>query len=82
MHYNYGLALLKLERLNDAYRELLAVYKAEPQSTDYLWALGSVLIAQERWGEADKCYEELVNRDPYNLAFRQSLEQIRRQNQQ
>ncbi|HYW78142.1 MAG TPA: tetratricopeptide repeat protein, partial [Thermoguttaceae bacterium] len=64
IHYNYGLALQRLERPDDAERELTAAYKLAPGVPDYLNALAILYSQQGLWDNAIKCAEELVRRDP------------------
>ncbi|MHC4180868.1 MAG: tetratricopeptide repeat protein, partial [Planctomycetota bacterium] len=79
MHYNYGAALHKLDRVEEAERSYQAAYKLAPQVPDYLVALTNLYAQQKRWANAVKCAEELVRRQPKNPQMLGLLEYVKQE---
>ena len=79
MYYNYGLALQKLGRADQAERALAAAYNLAPDVPDYLHALAILYTQQERWQRAIQCAGELVRRHPGDPRMRALLEHLKRQ---
>jgi len=78
MHYNYGLALQRLHRPDEAEKALVTAYKLAPDAADYLHALTIFYIQQQRWTRAVGCAEELVRRHPNHPQFRSLLEEAKK----
>lgn len=81
MHYNYGAALQKLGRMEDAQRSYQAAYKLAPQVPDYLVVLANLYAQQKRWTSAVKCAEELARRWPGDPQAAALLEYVRQEAQ-
>jgi tetratricopeptide (TPR) repeat protein len=79
IHYNYGLALQRLDRPEEAEKALSAACKLAPSNVDFLYALAVLYTQQERWARAVACLEELVRRRPNERQFRQLLEYAKRE---
>jgi tetratricopeptide (TPR) repeat protein len=79
MHYNRGLALQNLGRIDEAERALLAAGKLAPQAVDYLYALAILNIQQKRWDRAGQFVDELRRLAPGNPQWRELSDHVRRQ---
>ncbi len=64
IHYNYGLALQKLGRMEEAEAALKQACRLAPGAADHLHALAVFYVQQGRWASAAACAEELVRRWP------------------
>jgi len=79
MHYNYGAALQKLDRADEAEQSYQAAYKLAPHVPDYLAALANLYAQQKRWAAAVKCAEELLRRQPDDPQMQQLLQYLKQQ---
>jgi Flp pilus assembly protein TadD len=79
MHYNRGLALQNLGRVDEAEQALLAARKLAPQAVDYVYALAILNIQQKRWDRAALFADELQRLDPRNPQWREVAEHVRNQ---
>lgn len=79
MHYNRGLALQNLGRVDEAEQALLLARKLAPQATDYVYALAIFNVQQKRWDRASQFAEELCRLAPGNPQWRELSEHIRKQ---
>jgi predicted Zn-dependent protease len=79
IHYNYGLALQKLDKPAEAERSLLAAYKLAPTNPDFLVALAILYQQQEYWDRAIRCAEQLVQLRRGDRAAQAFLRQITQQ---
>jgi tetratricopeptide (TPR) repeat protein len=79
IHYNYGLALQKLGRPEEAEKSLVAAYRLAPGVTDYLHALTILYAQQKRWARALGCAEELARRLPDDPGAQALLSHVKRQ---
>ena len=77
IHYNFGLALQKLGRPAEAERELRSALDLAPRTPDFLNALATLYIQQQRWPQAIDCAKQLVQLAPENIDFQRLLAQIR-----
>ena len=77
IHYNFGLALQKLGRPAEAEREFRSALDLAPRTPDFLNALATLYIQQQRWPQAIDCAEQLVRLAPENIDFQRLLAQIR-----
>jgi tetratricopeptide (TPR) repeat protein len=64
VHYNYGLALQKLGRMDEAETSLKRAYRMAPRAPDHLHALAILYVQHRRWQAAAACTKELVRRWP------------------
>jgi tetratricopeptide (TPR) repeat protein len=79
IHYNYGLALQKLGRADEAEKALIAALKLSPASTEFLHALAILYAQQKQWGPARSCAEQLIRLEPRNPQWQALLELIQRE---
>jgi Flp pilus assembly protein TadD len=77
--YNYGLALQKLGRPDEAEKWLATAYKLAPGVPDYLRALTILYLQQKRWSHALACAKDLVERMPDDPSARALLEHVERE---
>lgn len=82
VHYNYGLALQKLGRLDEAEKALIQAQELAPSVPDYLHALAILYAQQERWPHAIAAGERLVREHPREPAFQSLLNYLREQSGQ
>jgi len=82
IHYNYGLALQRLKRLDEAEQSLKTACKLASGDPDHLHALTILYSQQKRWANAIMCAEELVRQHPGNPQMRAVLDYVKRQSQQ
>jgi len=71
VHYNYGLVLQKLGRMEEAETSLKRAYRMAPQVPKHLHALAILYVQQKRWQAAAACTKELVRRWPGVREFQQ-----------
>ena len=81
MHYNYGAALQKLGRVNEAEESYRTASKLAPGAPDYLVALVNLYAQQKSWARAVKCAEELVRQHPEDPQMRALLEYVKQEAQ-
>ncbi len=62
--YNFGLALQHLRRDNEAETALLKALDLEPDSMDYLYALGDYYIKRGQWEKAKSIANQMVAKHP------------------
>ncbi len=79
VHYNYGLALQKLGRLESAEKALIKARELAPATPDYLHAIAILYAQQNQWPRAIAAAERLVQQYPREQAFTVLLEHLRRQ---
>ncbi len=80
VQYNCGLALMNLEKRDEAEKYLQSAATLAPTVPEYPHALAILYIQQEDWPAAVKTCEALVKRWPGNPQFTALLEHARRQN--
>ncbi|MFZ5831915.1 MAG: tetratricopeptide repeat protein [Planctomycetota bacterium] len=73
VHYNFGLALQKLKRFDEAETALTRAYDLAPAVNQYLEALAILYTQQNRSSKALGIAQELVRREPQNPQFRSLL---------
>jgi tetratricopeptide (TPR) repeat protein len=76
IHYNYGLALQKLDRPDEAEKELQTAYELSPAATDYLHALAILYAQEKKWDRAKACAKQLLRMEPANPQWRRLLEYL------
>jgi tetratricopeptide (TPR) repeat protein len=74
--YNYGLAMQRLGRPEQAEAALVAAHNLEPSSPDYLYALAVLCTQQRRWPDARQWAETLLRINPDNPAWQMLWRQI------
>ena len=82
IHYNYGLALQKLQRWSEAeeaLKESLRISGPTEQSLQTLHALTIFYAQQERWERAIACAEKLAQMQPGNPQWKRFLQELRGQ---
>ncbi len=79
IHYNYGLALQKLGRADEAEKALRAAHQLSPTSTDFLNALAILYTQQKDWERARAYAEQLIQLEPGNPQWGALLEFIQRE---
>ena len=80
VHYNRGLALQKLGRLDEAVTALKrASVVAGDDPTDAIYALALLHAQRKQWAEAIACAEHLAQRHPRAAEFQQLLARFRKQ---
>jgi len=77
IRYNTGLGLVRLERFKEAEEHLLAAYRAQPQSADFLYALADLYIKTRRWNKAAACLNQLIRLQPGHPQWRLLLARVR-----
>src|SRR5438874_12645067 len=68
-HLNYGIALQKAGRLNEAVQEYHVALGFEPSSAKAHYGLGQVLVAQSQLSEGRSELEQALRSDPNNGEF-------------
>jgi Flp pilus assembly protein TadD len=77
--YNYGLALQKVERLDEAERALVRSYSIDKANIDTVNALSLLYIQRKKWDEAETFTRYLAQLVPTDPAVMQRLAAIRQQ---
>jgi tetratricopeptide (TPR) repeat protein len=80
IHYNYGLALQKLGRMDEAEAALkraLDKGKTTPAAPQFLYALAILYRQENQWDRAIACVEQLQRMDPENPQWAALLEDFR-----
>jgi tetratricopeptide (TPR) repeat protein len=78
VRYNLGLALQRLDRRSEAEAALDEAYRLDPADPSILQARAAIYAQDERWDEALRAAEDLVDLLPEDAAARQFLDSIRR----
>ncbi|MHB8903129.1 MAG: tetratricopeptide repeat protein, partial [Thermoguttaceae bacterium] len=79
VHYNYGLALQKLQRWDEserALRQSVRISGSGPQALDPLHALAILYGQQKRWDQAIACAEKLAEIEPLNPQWKELLQTL------
>ncbi len=79
MHYNHGVALQQLSKLDEAEQSYQTAYKLADRMPDYLRALTILYTQQERWARAMQCGEAFLKRWPNDPQMRALLQHIKRE---
>jgi tetratricopeptide (TPR) repeat protein len=82
VHYNYGLALQKLGRNEEAEKSLSKAQELAPAAPDYLHALAILYAQTEQWPRAIAVAERLVRQHPREPGFQSLLNYLKEQSQQ
>lgn len=75
IHYNHGLALQQLGRLDEAETALRSAYERSP-AVDYLYALALLFAERKDWPKARKCVDGLIQMDPQSRQWPALREQM------
>ena len=82
IHYNYGLAVQKLGRVNEAEEALKSACRLSPQTAAFLHALAILYAQQENWNAAKACAEGLTRMEPGNPQWGSLLDYFQQQSRQ
>ncbi|NUQ63263.1 MAG: tetratricopeptide repeat protein [Pirellulales bacterium] len=82
VHYNHGLALQKLGRVEAAEKSLQKSHELAPSTPDALHALAILYAQQGQWPRAVAAAERLVGQYPREPAFKMLLDTLREQSAQ
>lgn len=72
----YGLALLRVGKLDEAEAELALAVQHEPQNAEYRGKLGLVYAKQSKWPEAEEQLRSAVKFDPDNNEYQNNLKVV------
>ena len=72
-HFSIGLALLGLNRLDEASREIARSGPTAAGISNGYWGLGEVLVKQQQFAEAETRYREGLEREPLHYWCRFGL---------
>lgn len=72
----YGLALLRVGKLDEAEAELSSAVQYEPQNAEYRGKLGLLYARQSRWAEAEEQLRKAAKFDPDNNEYQNNLKVV------